>query len=478
MKQNRFLLQLAVCAATSFLSILACSSDTQLSADPVCLIQQEGREISKLECESKASVITVGIVCNEEWSIKENADWISLSSTGGDASNGPFSLNVQISENKTESERQAILLLQTKQAEKRLTIIQRAKEDNLKWETASEAVRNMKTGWNLGNTLDACGDWITQYGGGTPYDFETAWGQPVTRPALMQLFADAGFGAIRVPVTWYQHIDETTGLVDAAWMNRVEEVVNYVLDANMYCVLNVHHDTGENGWLAADPRVYNNVNGKFKSLWRQIAERFKGYGERLLFEGYNEMLDSKNSWSTPTVSGAYDAANAYNQDFVDVVRATGGNNSVRNLILNTYSAHAGNLEKFIPAKDITPAHLIVEVHSYAPYAFAFDLSESNPSQDKKTFDAESSEEIKAIIQSLNKHFVSQGLPCIIGEYGAADKGNIAERAKQVACYVSEAARYNICCFHWMGLVNGEDRTKLVWTEPEIRDAILNAMKKQ
>ena len=117
------------------------------------------------------------------------------------------------------------------------------------FETATEAIAHMKVGWNLGNTLDAhdganaCPDIVRS---------ETMWGQPLTRPALMTMMRDAGFGAIRIPVTWFPHMDNE-GKVDEAWMKRVHEVVDYVLDAGLYCVLNVHHDTGAGDahWLHA-----------------------------------------------------------------------------------------------------------------------------------------------------------------------------------------------------------------------------------
>ena len=155
------------------------------------------------------------------------------------------------------------------------------------FETATEAVSNIGVGWNLGNTLDA------NNGSRMPnvVQSETYWGQPITKPELMSMMKNAGFGAIRVPVTWFPHMD-TAGNVDAEWMKRVHEIVDYVLDAGLYCVLNVHHDTGADegsykSWLKADESIYNNVRERYEKLWQQIATEFKDYGERLLFESYN-----------------------------------------------------------------------------------------------------------------------------------------------------------------------------------------------
>ena len=111
------------------------------------------------------------------------------------------------------------------------------------FETATNAVKNMGLGWNLGNTLDA------NSGSAQGLESETYWGQPVTKPELMKMMKEAGFSAIRVPVTWYNHMD-ANGKVDEAWMKRVHEIVDYVINQGLYCIVNVHHDTS-NGCMPA-----------------------------------------------------------------------------------------------------------------------------------------------------------------------------------------------------------------------------------
>ena len=180
------------------------------------------------------------------------------------------------------------------------------------FETATEAVKNMKVGWNLGNTLDSnSGDvnnmWIEAWTGRTPSDYEKAWGQPVTKPELIKMFKDAGFNAIRIPVTWYPHMEATFNSVkynestksltpwdyvndpigtkiQAAWLKRVHEVVDYVISQGMYCILNVHHDTGASNtaWIVASGANYEQQKNRFEAVWKQIAEEFKEYDEHLL----------------------------------------------------------------------------------------------------------------------------------------------------------------------------------------------------
>lgn len=144
-------------------------------------------------------------------------------------------------------------------------------------ETADEAVANMRLGWNLGNTLDSHSVdldnmWIEKWSQRRTSDYETAWGQPVTKPELFKLFKDAGFNAIRVPVTWYPHMeakfdggliwdpekDPIGTKIQPQWMKRVHEIVDYVISQDMYCILNIHHDTGaeSTAWLVADEKVY------------------------------------------------------------------------------------------------------------------------------------------------------------------------------------------------------------------------------
>lgn len=153
--------------------------------------------------------------------------------------------------------------------------------EELIFESSYYAVANMRIGWNVGNSLDSAGN----ISGTQASAFETAWGNPVITPELIKAIKDAGFGAVRVPVTWYCNMDEN-GTVNGSWLDRVEEVVNYALDEGMYAIINVHHDTGgsETAWLRADPTMYGDMSGRYVYLWQQIAERFADYDEKLLFE--------------------------------------------------------------------------------------------------------------------------------------------------------------------------------------------------
>lgn len=376
-------------------------------------------------------------------------------------------------------------------------------------ETAQQAVSKMKVGWNLGNTLDSnAADTTNMWMEWTPQPipsstYETAWGQPLTTRELIHMFKQAGFNAIRVPVTWYQHMGIETKVVvvngeykrywyksqwkkgtkvDAQWMARVKEIVDYVIDEGMYCILNVHHDTGAHNasWITASTDSYAQNKERFEGLWTEIATEFRDYDEHLLFEGYNEMLDPYNSWcfasfatsgqyNATVATSAYNAVNSYAQSFVDAVRATGGNNAERNLICNTYAACCGDgtwnshltdpLTKMKKPVDTAKDHLIFEVHFY-PDVTNITTTKTN---------------VTTVINRLKSNLQTKA-PVIIGEWGAADGTDRQKYGQNILAFakymVQKAKAADMATFYWMGLSDGADRAVPKWTEKSLAEAIL------
>ena len=365
------------------------------------------------------------------------------------------------------------------------TTRQRTPDEDDGHETAAEAVKKMLRGWNLGNTLDAWADWIPA---GSPLDkYETCWGQPVTEAYLMQQVRAKGFEAMRIPVTWFQHMDENN-IVDSAWMDRVEQVVNYVLDAGMYCILNVHHDTGDSGqaWLKAETSSFATYEQRFRDLWIQIATRFRDYDERLLFEGYNEMLAGSTTtnnaqWNEPKNSSGYTAINNFARTFVEAVRATGGGNEYRNLVVSTYSASHGTKTLQNLAIPTDPCgnqnHIAVEVHSYDPWNWVKTYNYQWTAACRKV--------IETMFKDLDTYFIAKGYPVIIGEYGPNGELNIdknsTDAAKQQAGHhaadmVRLCKQYGIAAFYWMCIIDGNDRKQesFRWSVPQVADSIMAA----
>ena len=347
------------------------------------------------------------------------------------------------------------------------------------FEDAYDAVENITVGWNLGNTLDSCGDWIDDSNGTSAY--EAAWGNPVTTKEMIAAVKDAGFNAVRVPITWAQHIDDE-GNIDKAWLDRVNEVVDYVVSQDMYCIINTHHE--RSFWFLASTNSYEAYENRFSTLWEQIARRFRNYGDKLIFEAYNEILDEAGNWTQTDNTDAYAAANKFNQLFVDTVRLTGGNNDVRNLMVQTYSgASSGTtLNRFVMPSDTTRNHIIVQVHSYDPQAFTYkDVTWTTPTKDWGS--ASDKEAIDGLMENLKTFSREIKAPIVIGEFGSEDKDNTAARVRHTEYFVKAAYERGIKCFWWdngnfssdgeaFGLL---DRDHLTWKFPAIVEAMVNAV---
>jgi hypothetical protein len=323
----------------------------------------------------------------------------------------------------------------------------------------------MGVGWNLGNTLDAndaSKTWTTTE------QHETCWGQPVTKPELMKMMKEAGFNSIRVPVTWYQEMD-SEGNVNEAWMNRVKEVVDYVIDNGMYCILNVHHDTGDGSthWIHASSTNYNKNKAKFEKLWKQIAEKFKDYDQHLLFEGYNEMLDDNNTWNEPSnKTDGYKAINDYAKSFVTTVRNSGGNNASRNLIVNTYSASSTPNAMQNLDKPEDSNHIIFQIHSYPNWK-----SKSNA----KT-------EIDNLISNIKSKLIDRA-PVIVGEYATfttwPSEIDYYATDKTVALYamgylIKETKKAGIGTCYWMGLSDNDYRSMPAFHQADLAQTLIKA----
>ncbi|MDE7252479.1 MAG: glycoside hydrolase family 5 protein [Acetatifactor sp.] len=314
-------------------------------------------------------------------------------------------------------------------------------------EMADSAVQNMRIGWNLGNSLDATGSWIMQYTEGNVESFETAWGNPVTPPTLMQKLKSSGFDSVRIPITWNYHFDEE-GNIDAKWMARVKEIVDWAMEADLYCIINIHHDTGSDGWLRASKANYDENSQVFKKLWEQISAEFRDYPDLLLFEGFNEMLDENAEWSNPNAE-AVEVINWYNQLFVDTVRSTGGNNAERNLICCTYAAATTGsvLDGFRLPEDSVQGHLLAEIHFYLPYEFITDEGVTWTTPLKEYTDYVE-QQIDEVFLRLSERFAAENVPLIVGEFACDDKDNTAERIKWYTHVIEKANEINATCFIW------------------------------
>ena len=335
--------------------------------------------------------------------------------------------------------------------------------------TSMDIVKDMGAGWNLGNSLDALG---------TGLGSETAWGNPKTTKDMIDDICEAGFKTVRIPVSWGKHCD-SKGNVDKDWMARVKEVVDYAYDNGVYVILNSHHDNsyynvGE--CVKSEAELKKSVK-KMTTLWTQISKTFKNYDEHLIFETLNEPRTegSAKEWSGGTAEER-EIVYTLNNEIVKAIRATGGNNAYRHIMVPSYAATSDiNILKQMQLPD--DDRIIMSVHAYSPYFFA--MAENGSS----TFSANDKKELDNFFKNLNSIFVSKGTPVVIGECGATNKKNLEDRVAWAEYFVKGAGKYNIPCVIWdnnSGKRSGGEcfgiysREKKEFSYPEIAKAFVNA----
>lgn len=334
--------------------------------------------------------------------------------------------------------------------------------------TAAEFCKGIDVGWNLGNALDATG--------GSGLSTETSWGNPKTTKELILAVKDAGFNAVRVPTTWYKHVSGNNYAIDEEWLDRVQEVVDYAYGEDMYVILNAHHEDFNDPYND----TYKAASKELCAIWKQVAERFKGYDARLIFEGMNEprKRGTNVEWNGGDAEGR-EVVNRLNADFVKTVRAAGGNNITRFLMVPTYAASASGLDGFELPDD---ERLIVSIHAYTPYNFAM---QTPGTTSFSADDDNSTRELKWLSQTLCDRFVSRGYGVIIGECGATNKDNSADRKRWAEYFPAVFGQYGIPVFLWdnNGYGTGSEkyglihRDTLTWEYPEyIKTFVKSAVK--
>ena len=380
-----------------------------------------------------------------------------------------------------------------------------SKKSDISHLTSMEITRLMGAGWNLGNTLDAhwnkAAAWITNP---SVNQIETLWGNPITTKAMIDKVKESGFNTVRVPVTWYIFTGPAPDyVIEDRWMDRVQEVVDYVIDNGMFCILNIHHDdyniitengSGVNGWLrlhdsgttALSAVEKQTINERFAKLWQQIAHRFKDYNEYLIFEGINEPRSEGFTDNAAVWAELYSVLNNLNQIFVDTVRAGSGFNPVRHLMVTPYFAsidpHGGfnTLSMFVNNStgrlriNDPQNRLIVSLHYYEPYYFAgLAASDSNSLSIYDPNDNHISNNRGRVLNILNE-FLNRGIPVIMGETGALDKGNEAERVKWANDYVKQVREMGVPVVIWDdgGSFKLLDRRNLTWYYPDLVKALV------
>jgi endoglucanase len=320
----------------------------------------------------------------------------------------------------------------------------------------------MKLGWNLGNSFDSLGG------------DETAWGNPVTTKAMIDMVAAKGFKTVRIPVSWGEHVGAGPSYtIDTARLDRVQAVVDYCFANGMYAIVNMHHD---NAWLKPTYATEAASMVEMKAIWVQIANRFKSYSDYLVFETMNEcrVEGSTDEWNGGTAENR-DCINHFNQAALDAIRATGGNNATRWVMIATHAATT--LDVAIKAMVIpNDTHLLISQHTYYPYTFS--LQSGSPTtwgtaQEKTDLDAE--------LDRIRNFWDLKGLPVVVGEWGSIDKNNTTDRTVHAEYYANGVRARGMLGIWWDNGYTGSEglailnRTSLSWHRPEIADALIRGV---
>ena len=324
--------------------------------------------------------------------------------------------------------------------------------------SAKEFVKNIKCGWNLGNTFDSH---KTDVKNPTVNEIETSWGAPTTTKAMIDEVSRAGFNAIRIPVTYSTFTTKSNGkyTVDEKWLKRVKEVVNYAYSRNLYIIINMHHD--DDTWLdiSKTGKDWEEIKTRYKQIWKQVATYFKNYNEKIIFEGMNELVgknaDGNDDWWGQT-DAPFEHLNELYKIFVDTVRATGGKNESRYLMISTLGAqwYAHQLSKVtIPNND---DKVIVDVHWYT-----------------ESTDATSIESTMQVIADYSDKF-----PIILGECGIQNQRDDATKKAWAKAYVGTANKLGLACFIWDDAGNYAvmDRKNLTWHSNDLVKTFVNLSK--
>lgn len=414
--------------------------------------------------------------------VRSNDAWINVTRQSGNSKQSVFV--VECEENATTSERVGSVLANLNGAFKNIVVTQKGKtvvpDGEYTFRTANEVAKDMYPGWNLGNTLEAC-DGTSLFANSGGLGSETGWQPTKTTKEVIDAVKAAGFKSVRIPCSWIcGHISggsEAAPTIDAAWMARVKQIVDYCVEDGLYVILNDHWD---GGWIEVQGFTSNTsafhamtdeqVNAKIvtlKSLWMQIAEAFKGYDEHVIFAGLNEpfqeygLFNGRHEALTPILI-------KYNKAFVEAVRSTGGNNANRILAVQGPSVNIASTVNYMPASSLPEAagKLMVEVHYYDPGQFCgtFDASGANAfyywgaanfaSDHNATWGDETY--MQQQFSNLKNTFSSKGYPVIIGEYAGLQRtltdGDQAKHDASVKLYyqkINELATNNgLVAFAW------------------------------
>ena len=444
-----------------FLS-LACGKVDQQEPEKVALSADKTELIFTSEGGSQSITVTT----SEKLYVVVNEKWLTAKQ-GAKTADNKVQVTFTAAENTATQDRGVRVSLVAGEEKAYVEVVQEAaekkeepggqdpiapdKNSNAAW----QMLETFGLGWNLGNQMDAHNNGVSA---------ETAWGNPKATQATFNKVKAAGFTTVRIPVTWLGHMGEAPEYkIDEAWLNRVAELVGYAENAGLKAVVNIHHDGGDSKyWLnikgaANNPATHAHVLEQVGAVWSQIAEKFKDKGDFLVFEAFNEIHDGNWGWGDNQKDGGkqYQCLNEWNQKFVDVVRATGGNNSTRILGIPAYCTNIDiAVENFVMPQDVVEDRLMMSVHSYDPYDYALSAIKSewgHTADVSKKVSGDNELQVRTMFEKLYVNFVAKGIPVYMGEFGCVNRETAREQAFQqyyLKYFTVAAKTYGVPCFIW------------------------------
>lgn len=337
--------------------------------------------------------------------------------------------------------------------------------------TAAETMLDMGIGWNLGNTLEACDTTRTL---SNVQAYETYWGNIVTTQAVIDGVKAAGFSSVRIPVAW-SNLIASDYTINTELLKRVKEVVGYCSNAGMYAIVNIHWD---GGWFENFATNYDESMKKYSTIWTQISNYFKDYPNNLIFESLNEEGCWNTIWnrysgtSGDAKTKAYNTLNNINQKFVNIVRASGGNNASRCLLIAGYATDIDLTcdDCFKMPIDKIANKLMISIHYYTPATFT--ILTQDASWGKSAYTWGTSAEINLVktdFQKMKSKFADKGIPVIVGEYGTVIENKDPSSVRLFISTVCKTARdFGFCPVLWDSSVHYSR------TEAKLKDSQLAA----
>ncbi len=344
--------------------------------------------------------------------------------------------------------------------------------------TTAEIVADMGLGINLGNTFESSGMYL-----GSVTAYETGWGSPVITKEMIRGYKDAGFGVLRVPVAWSNLMKAKTYEISPEYIARVKEVVGWAIESDLYVIMNIHWDGGWFSGFGEDDKR-DKCFEKYESIWTQLSGEFNDFGDKLMFESLNEEGGWEDVWNRYSNAGdkekSYSILNDINQRFVNIVRASGGNNEKRHLLIAGYNTDIElTCDPLFKMPNDPAGRCAVSVHYYNPPTFAILEKDATWGKAQTEWGSESDiADLNKYMDMMKTTFVDKGIPVIIGEYGTSTSNKTPEMIRKYLSSVCEASyTRGMCPVLWDITDVFYNRNKAEFNDPELLKALMDAKNK-